>query len=165
VECSGVGSHSSSRYDLITNKNFSPRTLKISYSSSWQDCTFLISCSSNKKLISSWTVWTYVLSYWYVLHHNRCPYRGASQSYSIHTYAHFLSSCSSGAYDMDMIDQTSAFFIGVILGTALLAQKCQALIDATKASCVPFSSHTVNTFCHTRCSTFTVLLFFVFDFD
>lgn len=116
--------------------------------------------SSNKKLISSWTVWTYVLSYWYVLHHHRCPYRGAPQSYTV--YIHILidlSSSSSGAYDMD---QTSAFFIGVILGTALLAQKCQALIDATKASCVHFSSHTVTPFAHTRYSTFTLLLF-VFD--
>jgi len=35
--------------------------------------------------------------------------------------------------------QMSAFFIGVLLGTALIAQKCQALIDATKDSCVSLS--------------------------
>lgn len=33
-------------------------------------------------------------------------------------------------------NQTSAFFIGVILGTMLIAQKCRALIDATQASWV-----------------------------
>jgi len=53
--------------------------------------------------------------------------------------AHRLSS-SSGAYNVDH-DQTSAFFIGVILGTALVVQKCQALIGATKASCVFVTVH------------------------
>lgn len=40
----------------------------------------------------------------------------------------------AGFVDVCSLILTSAFFIGVILGTALIAQKCQALIDATKAS-------------------------------
>ena len=109
---------------------------------SWQDCTFLI---SYRPIISSY-------------HHGQCGRMFSrigecsativapiGQSYSIHAYMcslpilFFLPLVHT--YNMDMIDQTSAFFIGVILGTALIAQKCQALIDATKASCVPSSSH------------------------
>jgi hypothetical protein len=48
------------------------------------------------------------------------------------TYPILLPWCTRYGYDV----QTSTFFIGVILGTALIAQKCQALFDATKASCV-----------------------------
>lgn len=40
----------------------------------------------------------------------------------------------AGFVDVCSLILTSAFFIGVILGTVLIAQKCQALIDATKAS-------------------------------
>ncbi|KAF8491707.1 hypothetical protein F5888DRAFT_1637461 [Russula emetica] len=40
----------------------------------------------------------------------------------------------AGLADVCSLILTSAFFIGVILGTALIAQKCQALIDATKSS-------------------------------
>ncbi|KAI0274480.1 hypothetical protein BGY98DRAFT_69375 [Russula aff. rugulosa BPL654] len=41
---------------------------------------------------------------------------------------------TAGILDVCSLVLTSAFFIGVILGTALVARKCQALIDATKAS-------------------------------
>src|SRR5258708_24368288 len=44
--------------------------------------------------------------------------------------------------------KTRAFFIGVILGMVLIAQKCQALVDATKASCVPFHHQSVHPSIH-----------------
>jgi hypothetical protein len=70
---------------LYTGARDSLSTSPIGIHHSWQDLYAPNILSSDSKLISSWTVWTYVLSYWCVAPPSSLPV------YASHTYAHYLS--------------------------------------------------------------------------
>lgn len=100
--------------------------------SSWQDCT-LPNVLSRLITISYHCHGQHGHMFSHIGTCSTCPYM--RPGHTVHTNT--PSSLSLPSIRILDTDQTSAFFIGVILCTALIVQKCQALINATKASCVP----------------------------